>query len=413
MCARHGGPSALVPARVQHQVRDDDLRLHVRHQSARARVAGRQAALEGFDVVGRQPRPHGELDLRVGAIEEENAARAALDRRVDQPAQGVEGGGQRTAGGHHFEKPLFTRQKRLSALGVVDVVLQEVPVGDAPLAIAQRIAANTDPAVEAVRPALARFGLVGLPGFPAAHPGVENHRVVVRMKGGAARPAFQVIERRTEEFQHVLIGEFELAGRRHERDERRKPVEDRAEVALPCPDRFLGAPQVLDVGVHAAPLEDAARGVGDRAGAEHEPAVFAVDPAHPRLPLAGSSGFDDRSPVRQQRGQVFGMDHALPALAGGLLHGQAGVLAPASIDEVDVAVSTRGPDQSRKGIEDAAELVLHPGPFATLPEERRCAPGPRGVHNTLVSVGTGAATFARRDDGVRRLYKSIGDTLVQ
>jgi hypothetical protein len=60
------------------------------------------------------------------------------------------------------------------------------------------------------------------------------------------------------------------------------------------------------------------------------------------------------------------VDRILPPLAASFGNAKAGVFAPALIEEVDVPVRERSPDQSRKGIDDEAEVVLHPGHFVTL-----------------------------------------------
>ena len=61
------------------------------------------------------------------------------------------------------------------------------------------------------------------------------------------------------------------------------------------------------------------------------------------------------------------MDRSLPPLAASFGDAKAGLFAPALIEEVDVSVRERSPHQSRKRIDDAVKIVLHPGPFLTLP----------------------------------------------
>jgi hypothetical protein len=53
----------------------------------------------------------------------------------------------------------------------------------------------------------------------------------------------------------------------------------------------------------------------------------------------------------------------MPPLAASLENAKACIFAPALIEEVDVPVRERSPDQSGKRIDDAAEIVLHPGPL--------------------------------------------------
>src|SRR5260370_39872505 len=71
----------------------------------------------------------------------------------------------------------------------------------------------------------------------------------------------------------------------------------------------------------------------------------------------------NRLPPFEQLRQVFGVDRSLPPPAIGFVNAEAGIVAPALIEEVDVPVRARSPYQSRKPIDDAAEFVLHSGSF--------------------------------------------------
>ena len=57
------------------------------------------------------------------------------------------------------------------------------------------------------------------------------------------------------------------------------------------------------------------------------------------------------------------MDRTLPPAVTGFGKLHAGVFAPASIEQVETPVRECGPYQSGKGVNNAAELVLHSGPF--------------------------------------------------
>jgi hypothetical protein len=94
----------------------------------------------------------------------------------------------------------------------------------------------------------------------------------------------------------------------------------------------------------------------------------------------------NESPAFEQLGQVFGVDRSLPPPATGFVKAKAGVFAPASIEEVDAPVRERGPYQSGKRIDDAAERVLHSGPSWTVAVTRGCATLRANVDHTLVSV---------------------------
>ena len=92
------------------------------------------------------------------------------------------------------------------------------------------------------------------------------------------------------------------------------------------------------------------------------------------------------------------MDRSLPPRAIGLFDAKAGVFAPALIEEVDVPVRERSPYQSRKRIDDAAELVLHsPVLSRRIAVTRRCTNHRPNVDHTLVSVCGEAEAIASRD----------------
>jgi hypothetical protein len=65
---------------------------------------------------------------------------------------------------------------------------------------------------------------------------------------------------------------------------------------------------------------------------------------------------------------------------------EAGVFAPALIEEIDAPVRKRSPYQSGKRINDAAKFVFHTGPFATVAVTEECATPRANVDDTLVSV---------------------------
>jgi hypothetical protein len=117
------------------------------------------------------------------------------------------------------------------------------------------------------------------------------------------------------------------------------------------------------------------------------------------------------------------VDGCLPPPTIGFSDAEPSVFAPALIEKVDMPVRERSPNQTRKHINDAAELVLHSGPFVTFVVRMRHSTGERD--HTLVSVrgeeqairllkewrraGDGSANAGRHADR----SQSIGDTIVQ
>ena len=143
----------------------------------------------------------------------------------------------------------------------------------------------------------------------------------------------------------------------------------------------LGSLAVVDIGGDSAPFDDPAECVRHRIGAEKEPAVCPVEAPQARLLLAGPAGRDNELPAFQEPGRIVRVHRIQPPAA-------AGVPVPALIDEIDPPVRRRGPYQSGQRIDEAAEAVLHTGPFRT-PE---CAVRRTAVHHTLVSASGRADT---------------------
>jgi hypothetical protein len=103
-----------------------------------------------------------------------------------------------------------------------------------------------------------------------------------------------------------------------------------------------GPPEVVDVGACSTPPDDRPGCSGERPRAKLEPAILAID--------APQARFHARSM--------------------GLVDAEAGIGAPISIEEVDLPIRLRSPHQSRKRIDDGAEIVLHAGPFRDGRDDR-------------------------------------------
>src|SRR5258708_28464260 len=98
--------------------------------------------------------------------------------------------------------------------------------------------------------------------------------------------------------------------------------------------------------------------------------MFSVEATHARFYLARLPGGQNRSPVVEQRWQVFRVDRRIPAPAAGLIETKTRVVAPALIQEIDVPIRQRSPYQSGKRIDNTSEIIL-----------QRCVPlasDPRG-----------------------------------
>jgi hypothetical protein len=174
-----------------------------------------------------------------------------------------------------------------------------------------------------------------------------------------------------------LVDALELTGRRRDGDGYRNAVDDQAKIELALSQAFLGSLAVLDVGAYAVPPDDPSLRVTHRTGTDEKPAKVAVEAPHARLHLAGLARRQDRLPAIDKPRQIFGVDRALPTRAGGVREAEAGVGAPASVEEVDIPVGKRRPRQNRQRIEHAAELVRRSVLFGVALHGRRMHPARR------------------------------------
>ena len=149
--------------------------------------------------------------------------------------------------------------------------------------------------------------------------------------------------------------------------------EQRQEVCLP-PVGFLqlllGALLVVDVGIRADPLHDASGSIVNGDTPAQEPAVRAVRGApQSELRLELRPGSVRRVPPIHHPLEVVGVDHMTQVFGvGGLLPGQAGVLAPARVYILGPSLGVRRPDHLRTALgEDAEPGLAHAQAFLALP----------------------------------------------
>jgi len=143
-------------------------------------------------------------------------------------------------------------------------------------------------------------------------------------------------------------------------------VRDHFEQLLFTGEEVFSPPPILDIGVHSTPFDDASGYVGQQGSMEEEPAILSIEPAQARFQFTWLARSQHGSPEFEQLRQIIGMDYNLPSLPTGFVNAKAGVFAPALIDVVGVPVRKRGPYQSGKRIDNAAELVLHSTSFVTV-----------------------------------------------
>ncbi len=196
---------------------------------------------------------------RAAAIDQDNATVTTCRRAFHQPAQRFEHRRHRIAARNHFEQPLFTREQRFRPLAVVDIGVQKIPHQDASCRVPQRESAHLKPPVGAIGPTAPPFKVERLAGFDRLSPGGADTGAVVRMKCVSHRPGLQLLKRRAEIVNHLAVDEFQIARGRHQRDQRRNFINDRAKTVFARPDGVLGLPAVVDIDSDAAPFDDRAR----------------------------------------------------------------------------------------------------------------------------------------------------------
>src|SRR5918998_4223188 len=115
------------------------------------------------------------------------------------------------------------------------------------------------------------------------------------------------------------------------------------------------------MGVYSIPLGDPPRRVAHRTAGDEEPAILPVKAPQTSLHFTGLAGSQNGAPTSEQLRQVFGVDGSLPPEPTGFVSAQAGVSAPALIDEVDLPVSVCRPHQPGQRIQNTDDVVLHGG----------------------------------------------------
>jgi hypothetical protein len=112
----------------------------------------------------------------------------------------------------------------------------------------------------------------------------------------------------------------------------------------------------------------------------HKQLRFPVEAPQARFHFTRPARSQNGSPAFDQPGQVFGVDHLLPAPAIGFAEAKVRILAPALTEEVDVPVRECSPYHTGMRVDDAAELAVHFAPSGTVAVISKCAT----VHATSI-----------------------------
>ncbi len=104
--------------------------------------------------------------------------------------------------------------------------MQEVPKDDAPIRISQGEAARVEPAIDPIGTAEAGLSVVRMAGFDRPPPRGEDIGEVIQMDGVGDRPPLQFLERSTEIFQDLAVGDLDFTSRCHESGEARNVIAD-------------------------------------------------------------------------------------------------------------------------------------------------------------------------------------------
>src|SRR3954469_10068139 len=171
---------------------------------------------------------------------------------------------------------------------------------------------------------LPNFHFIRISGGDAVLPGTLGRLAVVRMQRILPAVSHDVTGIGIVQEARVAVVKCTicLCAPQHLRDRLRL----QAKIPLALANGLLGTLAFLDIGVDAVPLHDLAGSVEDRAAAEQEPAILAVEAAQPRLEFAGTAGRQDALPVCAQSLQIVRMHGARVAPAKELLGNEAGVV---------------------------------------------------------------------------------------
>src|SRR6185436_12292036 len=114
--------------------------------------------------------------------------------------------------------------------------------------------------------------------------------------------------------------------------------------------------QIVDVRIRSVPPQQRVGLIANRHHADQEPPVLTVESSKARFGLLGLSRLEDAPPGVEQSRPIIVMNHRDPPPALAVLLGQAGIVHPLLVDELNSPVWRGAPDVGRDGV-DHAKIV--------------------------------------------------------
>jgi hypothetical protein len=146
-----------------------------------------------------------------------------------------------------------------------------------------------EPPIFSVEPAQSRFALSPSVGVHHVLPRTDQSVEVVGMDRGRPTATLNLLLREAHIIQIMLVDEISGSVGASRPCQYGNRVDDVVEIASTCPQRFLRAPAVIDVGQQPIPARDMTVRVSHRMGANLEPSIDAIGAAATMFYVVGSS----------------------------------------------------------------------------------------------------------------------------
>ncbi len=174
----------------------------------------------------------------------------------------------------------------------------------------------------------------------------------------AGPPTPELLRRPSEVFEDLAVDDFELTGRRKDRDQSWNAVHDQARLALAFAQRILGALPLVDVRQQHAPANDVAAFIAQRKAVVLEPAIHAVRPPEPLHDFVWAARADRLREGLDDVRKVLGVNGVVGPPLFQLLEAPPCVFVDLAIDEFDVTARRQERDQAWNTVHQKARTAL-------------------------------------------------------
>src|SRR5262245_39616702 len=147
-----GQVSIIGPKWILSDIGDNDWFFAVRRRSARSRGRTDGGTVDRAGIALWKARRCAVPKTVAIRIQQQNRRKRTFGQLFDKPAQGIEDQSKQIALGYHLEKPFLSGEQCLSPLAIFNIGIRSVPFDNVSRLVAQRHAAEQEPAILSVKP---------------------------------------------------------------------------------------------------------------------------------------------------------------------------------------------------------------------------------------------------------------------